>query len=102
MIIGGSRRNKNKNNDNQQSKKNNKASILARKRERWKLQKEVHEEAQKFQGPGHSLQGITRNSEFQESHHNNSNNESQYDYNQTLPSSNKRPFLLPKSGMSYL
>ncbi len=95
MIIGGSRKNKNKNNDNQQSKKNNKASILARKRERWKLQKEVHEEAQKFQGPGHSLQGITRNSEFQDPHHNNSNNESQYDYNQTLPSSNKRPFLLP-------
>lgn len=55
MIIGGSsRRNKNSKSGREPGKRD-KASILARKRERWKVQKEVHETAKKFQGPGYTL-----------------------------------------------
>jgi hypothetical protein len=88
MIIGGARRKQKKNNNYDGPKKHDKASILARKRERWKVQKEVHETAQLFQGSGHPLNG-RENNQYR-SHHN------QECYNNDHQSEkNKRPFLLP-------
>ena len=39
----------------EEAHKNSKHAILARKRERWKLQKEVHDAQQKFKGRGQRL-----------------------------------------------
>ena len=82
MIIGGSRKKKSGGTGDQR-RKNDKASILARKRERWKVQKEVHETAQKFQGHGQVLgNGGKHQMHDRNGEHNTMQN-------------TKRPFLLP-------
>ena len=82
MIIGGSRKKKSGGTGDQR-RKNDKASILARKRERWKVQKEVHETAQKFQGRG---QVLGNGGEHRMHDHHGDHNTMQ---------NKKRPFLLP-------
>ena len=82
MIIGGNRKKKS-GGAGDQRRKNDKASILARKRERWKVQKEVHETAQKFQGHGQVLgNGGDHRMHDHHGEHNTTQN-------------TKRPFLLP-------